>query len=120
MQVTDAVFAFGSANRDVIAPFLIITGKICALLPAQRLAARARTSSPPSPADFTTPSHHQRYLEAANAFHDRKYGAYTSDRHTVLFGWQVVSHSVPVHAAYESKPEHTAHVTEEILQILGL
>ncbi len=96
-QVTDAVFLFASANRDVLAPFLVLTGKIY----------------------FTTPSHHRRYLDASEAFFKPNYSAYTSDRHTVLWGWQVLSHSVPVHAAYESKPEHTEHVVSEILELLG-
>ena len=97
LGVTEGVFNFMSLNRARLAPFFMITGKIY----------------------FTTPSHHERYYAAARDFFVSRYGAYTDVTKTVIAGWHVVSHSVPVHADIVSRPEVAERVAQEFSEILG-
>lgn len=48
-----------------------------------------------------------------------RYGAYTDVTKTVIAGWHVVSHSVPVHADIVSRPEVAERVAQEFSEILG-
>ena len=97
LGVTEGVFNFMALNRGRLAPFLMITGKIY----------------------FTTPSFHARYYAAARDFFLPRYEAYTDASKTVIAGWAVVSHSVPVHADIESRPDKAARVSQEFSEILG-
>ncbi len=97
LGVTEGVFNFMSLNRARLAPFFMITGKIY----------------------FTTPSHHERYYAAAMDFFVSRYGAYTDVKKTVIAGWHVVSHSVPVHADIESRPDKAERLAQEFSEILG-
>ena len=97
LGVTEGIFNFVAANRDRIAPFFAITGKMY----------------------FTTPSHHERYLSAAADFFTARYGAYTDPEKTVIAGWRVVSHSVPVHADIQSLPDKAGRVIAELREVLG-
>jgi hypothetical protein len=95
--VTEGTFNFVAANRDRIAPFFAITGKMY----------------------FTTPSHHERYLAAVADFFTARYGAYTDPEKTVIAGWRVVSHSVPVHADIQSLPDKAGRVIAELREVIG-
>lgn len=97
LGVTEGVFNFMALNRGRLAPFLMITGKVY----------------------LTTPSFHERYYAAARDFFLPRYGAYTDAAKTVIAGWAVVSHSVPVHADIESRPDKAARVAQEFSEILG-
>ena len=48
-----------------------------------------------------------------------RYGAYTDVKKTVIAGWHVVSHSVPVHADIESRPDKAERLAQEFSEILG-
>ena len=98
LGVTEGVHNYLALNSDVLAPFLIITGKIY----------------------LTTPSHHDRYFAAASDFFTSRYSAYTDVRRTLVAGWQVVSHSVPVHADIESRPDKADRIAQEFSELLGM
>ena len=68
----EGVMNFMALNRERLAPFLQLTGTIY----------------------FTTPSHHASYFAAAR-FLIARLGAYTDETKSNLWGWQLVSHSVP-------------------------
>jgi hypothetical protein len=97
LGVTEGIFNFVSLNRDRVAPFFIITGKIY----------------------MTTPSHHQRYLSAVANWFESRYGAYQDPEKAVIAGWNVLSHSVPVHADIVSEPGREARVNSELDEILA-
>ncbi len=98
LGVTEGIFSMLALNRERLAPFLIITGKIY----------------------MTTPAYHARYLAAAEAFFIPRYGAYTDAQKTNVAGWRVVSHSVPVHADITSTPERAGRVAAELAELLSL
>lgn len=97
LGVTEGIFNFVALNRDRVAPFFIITGKIY----------------------MTTPSHHQRYLSAVADWFESRYGAYQDPEKAVIAGWNVLSHSVPVHADIVSEPSREARVNSELDEILA-
>jgi hypothetical protein len=41
-------------------------------------------------------------------------------RRTLVAGWQVVSHSVPVHADIESRPDKADRIAQEFSELLGI
>ena len=98
LGVTEGIFNFIAANRERIAPFFKITGKLY----------------------FTTPSHHARYLAHLEAFYvGDRYNTYTDPEKTIIAGWRVVSHSVPIHADIESRPDKGPRLNVELREVLG-
>ena len=96
--VTEGIFSALAFNRERLAPFLIITGKLY----------------------LTTASHHARYFAAARNFFVPRYGAYTNARQSVLWGWQTVTFAVPLHASIESRIEAKPGVKADIESVLGM
>ncbi len=96
LGVTEGIFNFINFNRDRVAPFFIITGKMY----------------------LTTPSHHARYLDAVTSFFTQNYNAYVDSEKTLIGGWLVLSHSVPVHADIESRPDKGERIKLELNDIL--
>ena len=94
LGVTEGIFNAMALNRDRLAPFLVVTGKIY----------------------FTTPSHHARYLAAAEAFFLSRYpAAYSySDPNQLLWGWQVVAMAVPLHKSIQGLLEFLPNVLADL------
>lgn len=95
LGVTEGIYNAMALNRDRLAPFLVVTGKIY----------------------FTTPSHHARYLAAAEAFFLSRYDATAysySDPDQLMWGWQVVAMAVPHHAVIQGTSERLQDVLADL------
>lgn len=88
-------------NRDRLAPFLAIAGKMY----------------------FTTPSHHERYLAAAAAFFIPRYpAAFLEDASAEakhFWGWRVVALGVKQHREIEGNKRFLSQVLDDFKVALG-
>lgn len=100
LGVTEGIFNAMTLNRDRLAPFLVVTGKIY----------------------FTTPSHHARYLRAAEEFFVARYAstAFSArDAHRLFWGWRVVAMAVPHHRVIQGTTERLADVLADLRAATG-
>ena len=95
--VTEGLFEFMAVNGDRLSPFLQLTGALY----------------------LTTPGFQQRYFDAAQWL-VANYKAYADPNKAVLFGAQVVSHSVPDDEAVRLGPDVAEAVASKLLAAAGL
>ena len=88
-----------AVNGDRLAPFLQLTGRVF----------------------FTTPGHQRAYFDAARWLEGAPaIRAYSDPNKAVLFGFEVVSHSVPDDAATRLGPDVADAVADTLLAAAGL
>ncbi len=98
-NVAEGLFDFMAVNSDRLAPFLQMTGQVF----------------------LTTPGHQRAYFDAARWLEgEQAIRAYSDPNKAVLFGAEVVSHSVPDDAAIRLSPDAADAVADTLLAAAGL